>query len=302
MSNEEYVHEQLAAQKRVAFFPTCLVQAFYPSVQEAAYEVMLKYHTQVDIIKDVACCGQPALNSGYIDEAREMARSLLDLLDQYDLIVLPSGSCAGMIRHHYPQLLAEELDDVQSMKISKLSEKIIEWSAHIIEQRNAVKKENLGLFSAKDEKIEYDKNVKTSDPFEKVTYHASCHALRLYGLEDQPERIIQSIPGIKYVPLSHAEVCCGFGGTFSVKMSELSLAMAEEKLTHVLETGANILVSTDVGCLMHLEGYSRSKAYPLKMMHIAELYQYYDKKEKIVQTQYDDQDDKHLELEGRIKE
>lgn len=294
MPIEENDHRPHPSQKRVAFFPTCLVQSFYPSVQEAAYEIMLNYHTQVDIIEDVACCGQPALNSGYIEEAREIARSLLDIFDQYDVIVLPSGSCAGMISHHYPQLLQEDLDEIQSMKLSRLSEKVREWSAHIHEHHNLTVEENSSSFSVMEEK--------------KITYHPSCHALRLYGLKDQPERIIQAIPGVKYVHLSHAEECCGFGGTFSVKMPELSLAMAEEKISHVLESEADILVSTDVGCLMHLEGYIRRKEYPLQVMHIAELYQYFHKKRTNIAKEQDHvqqvQDDmqKQLELEGRNKE
>lgn len=234
---------------RAAFFATCLVEAFFPRVGLAAVDVLERLGVDVDVPEGPACCGQPAYNSGYVEEAKAAARALLDALESADAVVLPSGSCAGMIRHHYPTLFEDEPEE--RARAERLAAKTYEWTEWIVDV--------LGVTDAG-----------AAFPHA-VTYHPSCHARRLLGLKDQPERLLDAVKGLRRLPLPYAEDCCGFGGTFAVKMSDVSLAMAEEKSAHAAGSGADVLVSTDVGCLMHIGGYMQKAGIRMRTMHIAEI-------------------------------
>lgn len=234
---------------KVSLFITCLSDAIYPRVGEAMVQILAKYGVKLHFPKVQTCCGQPAFNSGFWDEARGTARTLLEAFDDSDFVVSPSGSCTGMIHHYYPKLF--EGDPVMLDKANRLVEKTYEFSQFLV-----------NVLGVKDLGAEFP---------HKVTYHPSCHGSRLLGIKDEPMTLLSNIKGMELVPLPHAEDCCGFGGTFAIKMSEISGAMVDEKSTHVLETDAEVLVGSDMGCLMNIGGNLLYKGKPVKVMHLAEL-------------------------------
>lgn len=234
---------------KVSLFITCLSDAIYPRVGEAMVQILANYGVKLDFPKVQTCCGQPAFNSGFWDEARGTARTLLEAFDDSDFVVSPSGSCTGMIHHYYPKLF--ERDPVMLDKANRLVEKTYEFSQFLV-----------NVLGVKDLGAEFP---------HKVTYHPSCHGSRLLGIKDEPMTLLSNIKGMELVPLPHAEDCCGFGGTFAIKMSEISGAMVDEKTTHVLETEAEVLVGSDMGCLMNIGGNLLHKGKPVKVMHLAEL-------------------------------
>ena len=194
------------------------------------------------------CCGQPAYNSGYWDEARTTARTILEAFEDSEFVVSPSGSCTYMI-HHYSNLFQD--DPVFLEKALKLQKKTYEFTQFLVQV--------LGVT-----------NVGAVFPH-KVTYHPSCHGSRLLGIKDEPMELLKHVSGLQFVPLPFAEDCCGFGGTFAVKMSDISGAMVTEKVDHVKETEAEVLVGLDMACLMNIAGNLRYRNEPVKVMHLAEL-------------------------------
>ncbi|WP_067934136.1 (Fe-S)-binding protein [Alicyclobacillus kakegawensis] len=234
---------------KVALFVTCLVDSLYPQVGEAMVRLLHQLGVDVDFPEQQTCCGQPAFNSGYWDDAREVARTLLDAFDPYDYVVSPSGSCCGMIHHYYPDLFA---GDAQSRRrAGALAEKTYEFSQFLVRV--------LGV-----------SDVGASFPA-RATYHPSCHGSRLLGVRDEPLELLRHVRGLELVPLAHAADCCGFGGTFAVKMGELSGAMVEDKVRHVEETQAQVLVGTDMGCLMNIGGRMAREGRRVRVMHLAQL-------------------------------
>jgi L-lactate dehydrogenase complex protein LldE len=195
------------------------------------------------------CCGQPAFNSGYQDEAREVARGMIRAFEHSDYVVSPSGSCTGMIHHYYPYLFENE--PLWKAKAEALVEKTYEFSQFLVK-----------VLGVSDMGAIFE---------EKVTYHPSCHAMRLLGVKEEPMQLLENVKGVEFIELSHKEDCCGFGGTFAVKMADMSEAMVCEKTKHVVETGATVLVGTDMGCLMNIEGRLNKEGKPIRVMHLAEL-------------------------------
>ncbi|OPA80488.1 Fe-S oxidoreductase [Paenibacillus selenitireducens] len=234
---------------KVSLFITCLSDAIYPRVGEAMVRLLARYGVQVEFPKQQTCCGQPAFNSGYWDEARESARTLLAAFDDSDFVISPSGSCTGMIQHYYPKLF--EKDPVMLEKSKRLQAKTYEFTQFLVQV--------LGVT-----------DVGAVFPH-KVTYHPSCHGSRLLGIKDEPMTLMQNVKGMELIPLPFAEDCCGFGGTFAVKMSEISAAMVSEKAQHVLETEAEVLVGLDMGCMMNISGNLMYQGKPVRVMHLAEL-------------------------------
>jgi L-lactate dehydrogenase complex protein LldE len=228
---------------------TCLSDAVYPRVGEAMVRILARYGIELDFPQVQTCCGQPAFNSGYWDEARASARTLLDAFAHSDFVVAPSGSCIGMIRHYYPKLFAH--DPALAAQAQALADKTYEFSQFLV-----------GVLGVED--------VGAVFPH-KVTYHPSCHGTRLLGVKDEPMKLLANVRGLELVPLPYAEDCCGFGGTFAVKMADISGAMVDEKATHVLETEAEVLVGLDMGCLMNISGHLHYRGAPIRVMHLAEL-------------------------------
>ena len=234
---------------KVSLFITCLSDSLYPKVGEAMARLLARYGVELHFPRMQTCCGQPAFNSGYWDEAKASAKTLLDALDDSDFVISPSGSCTGMIRHYYPKLF--EGDPVMLEKARRMAGKTYEFSQFLV-----------NVLGVADLKAEFP---------HKVTYHPSCHGARLLGIKDEPMTLLGNVKGLELVPLPHADDCCGFGGTFAVKMSDISGAMVNEKTEHVLETEAEIVVGSDMGCLMNISGNLSYKGKPVKVMHLAEL-------------------------------
>ncbi|MCM3782739.1 (Fe-S)-binding protein [Neobacillus mesonae] len=233
---------------KVSLFITCLSDAIYPKVGEAMVRILARYGVRLDFPKVQTCCGQPAYNSGYFDEARAAARTILEAFDDSDFVVSPSGSCTYMV-HHYVDLFKQE--PLMLEKAKKLEEKTYEFTQFLVHV--------MGI-----------KDIGAVFPH-KVTYHPSCHGSRLLGVKNEPMTLLQEVRGIDFVPLPFAEDCCGFGGTFAVKMPDISGAMVTEKAEHVVETEAEVLVGLDMACLMNIAGQLRFKNKPVRVMHLAEL-------------------------------
>ncbi|QYR22900.1 (Fe-S)-binding protein [Paenibacillus sp. sptzw28] len=234
---------------KVSLFITCLADQLYPEVGESVVRLLHDYGCEVDFPQAQLCCGQPAFNSGYQDEAREVARGLIRAFEHSDYVVSPSGSCTGMVHHYYPYLFENEPE--WKAKAEALVGKMYEFSQFLV-----------GVLGVTD--------VGASFPH-KVTYHPSCHAMRLLGVREEPQQLIGAVKNIEFTDLPRKEDCCGFGGTFAVKMADMSEAMVCEKAACVCETGAEVLVGTDMGCLMNIGGRLNKEGKPVRVMHLAQL-------------------------------
>lgn len=234
---------------KVSLFITCLVDQFFPNVGISMTRLLHRQGIKVDFPPNQTCCGQPAFNSGYVEEARQVARTILDAFDDTDYVVSPSGSCIGMIRHYYPYLFQDDPEELK--RVAKLIDKTYEFSQFLVNVLNI-------------------RDLDATFPY-RVTYHSSCHGSRLLGIQQEPLQLLQSIKGIQLIPLPFQEDCCGFGGTFSVKMSGLSSAMVKNKCDYILKTNAEVLVGTDMGCLMNIEGNLRKRGKSIRVLHLAEI-------------------------------
>lgn len=236
-------------QPRVALFITCLGDQFFPEVGECTVRVLRRLGVEVTFNPAQTCCGQPAFNTGYRQEAREVAARVLDLFDDAEYIVAPSGSCATMVRVFYPELFAGDPERLE--KVERIRKRLFEFSEFLVK---VLKVEDVGAsFRGR------------------VTYHDSCHLLRELGIGDEPRKLIRAVRGVEFVEMSDNRLCCGFGGTFSVKFPEVSVAMGEDKLRAAADARAEVLVANDSGCLMHLAGLIHRQGLPIKTMHLAEL-------------------------------
>ncbi len=233
---------------KVSLFITCLSDAMYPKVGEAMARLLARYGVELEFPKVQTCCGQPSYNSGYWDETRAAAKTILKAFNNSDFVVAPSGSCTYMI-HHYPELFKDEPEWLESAR--RLEQKTYEFTQFMVQV--------LGVT-----------DVGASFPHT-VTYHPSCHGTRLLGVKEEPMKLLGSVKGLQLVPLPFAEDCCGFGGTFAVKMPDISGAMVTEKVDHIRETEAEILVGLDMACLMNIAGNLRYRKEPVRVMHLAEL-------------------------------
>ena len=233
---------------KIALMITCLGDVLRPEVGQAT--VSLLRHSGHEVVFDPrqTCCGQPFYNSGFPDMARQQAQYTIDVF-QHDLpVVTPSGSCAAMMKVEYPHLL--EGDDLWHDKAKELAGRTFELSDFLVNQLKVV-----------------DVGAKYKG---KVTYHFACH-LRGLGATDEAERLIQAVEGVTYLPLRLADQCCGFGGSFSVRYPEISQAMVSDKVACIQKTEADLVVSTDAGCLMNIGGRSRRLNLPFQVQHLAEL-------------------------------
>jgi L-lactate dehydrogenase complex protein LldE len=234
---------------KVAVFITCLVDQFYPAVGVSMVRLLRRLGCTIEVPAAQTCCGQPAFNSGYPSAARAVAMSLLDAFEEAEYVVTPSGSCAGMVHHYYGELFAG--DAALAKRAADLAKKTFEFSQFVVNV--------LGV-----------SDVGAACPHT-VTFHPSCHGSRLLGARDEPLKLLANVRDLRLVPLPYAADCCGFGGTFAVKLGAVSGAMAAEKVDHVVETNAEILVSTDMGCLMNIGGSLKRRGVPMRTMHLTEL-------------------------------
>jgi L-lactate dehydrogenase complex protein LldE len=234
---------------KVSLFITCLADQLYPEVGESVVRLLHDYGCEVDFPELQTCCGQPAFNSGYQDEARDVARNLIRAFEHSDYVVSPSGSCTGMVHHYYPYLFENEPE--WKAKAEAFIAKTYEFSQFLV-----------NVLGVTDVGAAFNR---------KVTYHPSCHASRLLGVVEEPMKLMNAVKGMEFVDLPRKQDCCGFGGTFSVKMADMSEAMVCEKAACVCETGAEVLVGTDMGCLMNISGRLNKEGKPVRVMHLAQL-------------------------------
>lgn len=234
---------------RVALFVTCLVDQLYPEVGVAAVKLLRRAGCQVDFPAQQTCCGQPFFNSGFRQQAAELARRTIDIFDPYEAVVLPSGSCTSMVRLEYNHLFEDEPEWFERAK--QLAAKTFELSDFLVNQ--------LGWLpdrSASQEQV----------PQQSITYHDSCHMNRLLGLGHESRQLLAAV-GLSLCEMEEPDRCCGFGGVFSARMPEVSTAMTAEKLRQAAETEAPTVVTADPGCLMQMRGLARDDGPEVK--HLA---------------------------------
>lgn len=234
---------------RVSLFVTCIVDQVFPGVGIAMTDVLERLGYQVDFPRAQTCCGQPAFNSGYPDEAASVAKHFLKVFRDAEHIVVPSGSCASMITHHYEEIFAR--DPKRQQAAHDMAPRVWEFSRFLTE---VAKTDDLG---ARFDGI--------------VTYHDSCHSLRELRIKSGPRQLLAKVQGLTLREMEAAEECCGFGGTFSVKFPEVSGGMARTKIDSILKTGASTVVSIDSSCLMQLQGVIQRAGAPIRTMHLAEI-------------------------------
>jgi L-lactate dehydrogenase complex protein LldE len=234
---------------RVSLFVTCIVDQVFPQVGIAITQVLERLGYRVDFPKAQTCCGQPAFNSGYTEEARNIARHFLDVFQDSETIIVPSGSCASMISHHFADIF--ENDPQLRDEAQALEPRVFEFSRFLLE-----------VAGVEDVGARFDGVV---------TYHDSCHALRELRIKAGPRKLLSKVRGLTLAEMTIAEECCGFGGTFSIKFPEVSGAMARTKIDSIQQTGASTIVSIDSSCLMQLQGVIDRAGLPIRTLHLAEV-------------------------------
>jgi L-lactate dehydrogenase complex protein LldE len=234
---------------RASIFVTCIVDQLFPQVGMAMADVLERIGWDVEFPENQTCCGQPAFNTGYRDEAREVARHFLRVFRDAEYIVVPSGSCTSMIAHRYAELFEQEPEYREEAR--RLEPRVWEFSKFLLE---VARVDDVG---ARLDKI--------------VTFHDSCHGLRELGIKEGPRRLLSHVRGLELREMDIAEECCGFGGTFSVKFAEISGGMARTKIDSILRTGADAVVGVDASCLMQIGGALSRAGSTVGTMHLAEV-------------------------------
>jgi len=233
---------------RISLMVTCLADVIRPTAAQAVVRILRRLGHEVLFPEAQTCCGQPMFNSGYADLARDQAKHTLQVFADAEVVVCPSGSCTAMVKHEYPHLFRD--DPAWQMKANSLAERTFEFTDFLVN--------HLGLT---------DVGAKFSG---KVAYHFACH-LRTLGLTDEGEQLIRGISGAELIPLPRQNQCCGFGGSFAVRYPQISGALVDDKSDCILQTGADMLVSTDTGCLMNIGGRLHRLGEKVEVLHLAEL-------------------------------
>jgi L-lactate dehydrogenase complex protein LldE len=233
---------------KISLLVTCLSDALFPDVGTATVRLLRRLGVEVDFPAAQTCCGQPHFNSGYADDARALARHTIQSFAGSDKVVIPSGSCAAMVKLEYPKLFPDE--ETWRRRAEELAARTHELSDFLV---NVLGVEDVGARFAG-----------------RATYHMACH-LRGLGLLTEPERLLRRVRDLEYVPLERADECCGFGGSFSVRYPEISGAMVRDKATFIEKTGVDVVVATDAGCLMNIGGRIRRQGGRVRTMHLAEV-------------------------------
>ncbi|MBW2468006.1 MAG: (Fe-S)-binding protein [Deltaproteobacteria bacterium] len=235
--------------QKVTLFIQCLVDTHYPEVAEAMVRVLQRLGVSPSCPVDQTCCGQPAFNSGYRRQARIAARHFIEVFDEAETIVCPSGSCVNMVRHHYQELFQNEPHWLP--RALNIARRTFEFSEYLVDVLGI---DDLGA------------------RFEgRVTYHDSCHLMRGIGVRQQPRTLLQHVAGIDFIEMRDSDYCCGFGGTFSVKYPDISDAMVTDKVKNIIATKADAVVGCDMGCLMNIQGKLSRIGSAIKVMHIAQI-------------------------------
>lgn len=233
----------------VQLFIPCFIDQLYPETAFNTIKILEKAGCKVHYNPEQTCCGQPAYNSGYWPEATKLATKFMNDFGKDMPVVSPSGSCTGYVIHHYPKLFRENPEMLQ--KHQNLSKKIYELSDFLV---NVLKYTDFGA----------------SFPH-KVTFHDACSALREYGIKDEPRLLLSKVKGLELIEMNESDTCCGFGGTFAVKNTAVSTAMAEKKVINVVNSGAEYVISTEASCLMNINGYCKKNQPNVKGIHLADI-------------------------------
>lgn len=237
---------------RVGLFITCVNDTLFPQAGQATVTLLERLGHRVEFPLEQTCCGQMHVNSGFDREALPLLRRFVDVFDDgFDAIVAPSGSCVAMVREQYPRLAAQAGDPTLIRDVAQLVPKVFELSEFLVKKLGV---EELGAYYP-----------------HRVTYHASCHGLRILGLAEPPLRLLRRVRGIDLVELPEAETCCGFGGTFAVKNADVSAAMLADKIRAVLDTDAEVCTALDYSCLLHLGGGLARQRAGVSVVHLAEI-------------------------------
>ncbi len=237
---------------RVGLFITCVNDTLFPQAGQATVTLLERLGHRVEFPLEQTCCGQMHVNSGFDREALPLLRRFVNVFDDgFDAIVAPSGSCVAMVREQYPRLAAQAGDPTLIRDVAQLVPKVFELSEFLVKKLGV---EELGAYYP-----------------HRVTYHASCHGLRILDLAEPPLRLLRRVRGIDLVELPEAETCCGFGGTFAVKNADVSAAMLADKIRAVLDTNAEVCTALDYSCLLHLGGGLTRQRAGVSVVHLAEI-------------------------------
>ena len=244
---------------KVSLFATCLVDQLFPEVGVSVVRVLRRLGVEIDFPNDQTCCGQPLFNAGFTREAKSLALRVIESFfnqsqdsDSHYLVV-PSGSCAAMIRVFYPSLFRENPEMLE--RATELGGRVFEFSEFLTK-----------VLDVTDVGASFQ-----GENGRKVTYHPSCHLLRELGISQGPQELLASVKGCDEVELDQAETCCGFGGAFSVKYPDISAAMLKDKIDNIVRAGADTLVACDMGCLMQISGGLNRRGHNIKTMHLAQV-------------------------------
>ena len=236
---------------RIALFVTCLADGLFPDVGRATVTLLERLGHEVVFPDRQTCCGQMHTNTGYQREALPLVRHHVEVFEPYDVVVAPSGSCVGSVRHQHAMVARQAGDAVLADRATAVASRTYELSELLVDV--------LGV-----------EDVGAHFPH-RVTYHPTCHSLRLLRVDDKPLRLLRAVRGIDLVELPDADQCCGFGGTFALKNSDTSVAMGSDKARHVVTTGAEVLVAGDNSCLMHVGGLLSRQRSGIRVLHLADV-------------------------------
>ena len=233
---------------KIQLFIPCFVDQLYPGTGMNMVKVLEKVGCDVSYNPNQTCCGQPAYNAGYKDDAKEVAHKFLKDFSGQEYIVSPSGSCTGFARNYYDKMFENSSDHLLCRQVSGNMYEFSEFLTHVL---------NIDSVGAVLEG--------------KATYHDACGALRECGIKDSPRKLLRQVAGLELIEMNESETCCGFGGTFAVKFEPISIGMAQSKVKNALDTGAQYIITTDVSCMMHMQGFIDHNRLPIKTMHIADV-------------------------------
>jgi len=245
----EFFPKAMDKKPKVTLFIQCLVDAVWPQVAEAMVRVLQKLGLSLECPTDQTCCGQPAYNSGYRREACIAAKRFIEIFEGSEIIVSPSGSCVHMVRHHYPELFCD--NPAWRQRAQRIAARIYEFTEFLVDVLGV---EDVGAhFNGR------------------ITYHDSCQLLRGIGVKDQPRRLLRHVAGAEFVEMKNSDYCCGFGGSFAVKYPDISAAMVNDKVDHIIHSGARAVIGCDTGCLLNIAGAVSRRSLSIQTLHIAQL-------------------------------
>ncbi len=236
---------------RVGLMVTCINDALFPETGKATVTLLRRLGVDVEFPAGQTCCGQPMVNTGYLDEAVPSVRAFVSAFEGYDAVVLPSGSCTGSVRHQHGLVARRSGDPALVDGVAEMTPRVYDLSEFLVDVLGVT---DVGAYFP-----------------HRATFHPTCHSLRLVGVGDRPRRLLDEVRGLTLVDLPAAEECCGFGGTFSVKNHDTSVAMASDKARHVRATGAEVLVAGDHSCLMNIGGVLSRQRAGVRVVHLAEV-------------------------------